>query len=183
MRNAAQFAWTGIIYCTVQCVAGHASSFSTNYIFDQTSRCCIVFQGCEILLLLLLLLLLSLFFLRSLEKCLDRTRITLSPEAGLDERPASHSEQDSVQAVLEEAEHPDYWVSASKDGNREAHYRGKHCFLLTSSAFNAQMYRSHPTQASDHCLSALTTSVKCMCAMSQIVQAYDLCNVTDCADL
>ena len=29
-------------------------------------------------------------------------------------------------AILEEPQSPDYWFAASRDGNREAHYRGAH---------------------------------------------------------
>ena len=61
---------------------------------------------------------------RSLEKCIERTLICLNPQKRADESRASQSEQDNVQAVLQEADHPSYWVSASKDGNRESHYRG-----------------------------------------------------------
>ncbi len=67
---------------------------------------------------------------RSLEKALERTQVMLNSTGHLDESAASQQEQDNVCAVLKEADHPTYWVSASKDGNRESHYRG-----LTSATF------------------------------------------------
>lgn len=32
--------------------------------------------------------------------------------------------QERVQSIVEEAYHDDYWVSASRDGNRASHYTG-----------------------------------------------------------
>lgn len=62
---------------------------------------------------------------RSLEKCIERTRICLNPQDHVDQSRPSQSEQDHVQAVLQEADDPSYWVRASQDGNRESHYRGQ----------------------------------------------------------
>lgn len=67
---------------------------------------------------------LVLYKCRSLEKCIERTRISLNPQERVDQSRPSQSEQDNVQAVLQEADHPSYWVRASQDGNRESHYRG-----------------------------------------------------------
>lgn len=50
--------------------------------------------------------------------------VPLGAGGTLSEAMPSQKEQDNVLAVLQEAEHPSYWVSASKDGNRETHYRG-----------------------------------------------------------
>ena len=61
---------------------------------------------------------------RSLEKYLELSKVPFSSEDQLSESMPSQQEQDNVQAVLQEADHPSYWVSASKDGNRESHYRG-----------------------------------------------------------
>jgi hypothetical protein len=61
---------------------------------------------------------------RSLEKYLELSNVPLSSEDQLDDSMPCQQEQDNVQAVLQEADHPSYWVSASKDGNRESHYRG-----------------------------------------------------------
>ncbi|KAL3160387.1 hypothetical protein ABBQ32_010712 [Trebouxia sp. C0010 RCD-2024] len=67
---------------------------------------------------------LVLYNCRSLEKCIERTRICLNPQDHVDQSRPSQSEQDHVQAVLQEADDPSYWVRASQDGNRESHYRG-----------------------------------------------------------
>lgn len=56
--------------------------------------------------------------------CLERTRVHLNSAEPTDDSSASQAEQDNVNGVLQEADHPSYWVSASKDGNRESHYRG-----------------------------------------------------------
>lgn len=61
---------------------------------------------------------------RSLEKYLELSKVPLSSEDQLNDSMPSQQEQDNVQAVLQEADCPSYWVSASKDGNRESHYRG-----------------------------------------------------------
>ncbi len=44
----------------------------------------------------------------------------------LDTSPPPAQEKARVAAILAEPEHPDYWFCASRDGNREAHYRGPH---------------------------------------------------------
>ena len=62
--------------------------------------------------------------IRSLEEYLELSKVPLNSEDLLDDSMPSQQEQDNVQAVLQEADHPSYWVSASKDGNRESHYRG-----------------------------------------------------------
>lgn len=48
------------------------------------------------------------------------------PTGGLDEEPPSSEEQARVAGILAEPSAPDYWFCASRDGNREAHYRGPH---------------------------------------------------------
>ncbi len=40
----------------------------------------------------------------------------------------SSEERARVDGILKEAEDPDYWFLASKDGNREGHYRGESCW-------------------------------------------------------
>lgn len=62
--------------------------------------------------------------IRSLEEYLELSKVPLNSEDLLDDLMPSQQEQDNVQAVLQEADHPSYWFSASKDGNRESHYRG-----------------------------------------------------------
>ncbi len=42
-----------------------------------------------------------------------------------DEAGPSPAEQEIVKNVIAEADDPGYWFAASKDGNRESHYRGK----------------------------------------------------------
>ena len=44
--------------------------------------------------------------------------------ARVDETEASSAERERVERILLEAADPDYWFAASRDGNREAHYRG-----------------------------------------------------------
>lgn len=62
--------------------------------------------------------------IRSLEEYLELSKVPLNSEDLLDDLMPSQQEQDNVQAVLQEADHPSYWFSASKDGNRESHDRG-----------------------------------------------------------
>ncbi|KAL0029394.1 hypothetical protein WJX77_004302 [Trebouxia sp. C0004] len=79
-------------------------------------------------------LLIVIYKCRSLEKYLELLKVPLSSEDQLDDSMPSQQEQDNVQAVLQEADHPSYWVSASRDGNRESHYRGPAlgCTLVAS---------------------------------------------------
>ncbi|KAF5832696.1 hypothetical protein DUNSADRAFT_11341 [Dunaliella salina] len=42
----------------------------------------------------------------------------------VDESPPSKEERDRIQGIVNEVHLPDYWFFASKDGNRETHYRG-----------------------------------------------------------
>ena len=44
--------------------------------------------------------------------------------ARVDEAEASPAERERVECILLEASDPGYWFAASRDGNREAHYRG-----------------------------------------------------------
>ncbi|DBA97850.1 TPA: hypothetical protein ACH3X3_012714 [Trebouxia sp. C0006] len=69
----------------------------------------------------------------------------------------SQQEQDNVQAVLQEADHPSYWFSASKDGNRESHYRGPAlgCTLVASLVGQNKF----PNKALDHNKGAQLTEV------------------------
>lgn len=60
---------------------------------------------------------------RSLEQYISCQDILLMADH-TDHSPPSQSEQDNVTNVLKEADDPDYWVSASKDGNRKSHYTG-----------------------------------------------------------
>lgn len=59
---------------------------------------------------------------RSLECRISQHNVNLAPQH--DPSPASEQEQRHVASVLAEAEDPNYWFHASKDGNREKHYRG-----------------------------------------------------------
>lgn len=73
-------------------------------------------QACEALLLVV----------RSLERHFEKHSIKLDSTPTLvDRSPTSSAQEDNVRSVLQEAEDPSYWFSASKDGNRESHYRGK----------------------------------------------------------
>ena len=63
------------------------------------------------------------FLVRSLERCIDCQDVQLP--GPIDNAKPSIVQQANVKAVLGEAEDPNYWVSASKDGNRESHYRGE----------------------------------------------------------
>lgn len=48
----------------------------------------------------------------------------------VDESLPEAEETERVDRIMAEAEAPDYWFAASRDGNRESHYRGN----LTSAA-------------------------------------------------
>jgi hypothetical protein len=66
---------------------------------------------------------------RSLERVVARQRLPLlggenGGRCGVDFSPPSKEEAERVAAVLAEADDPDYWYHASRDGGREAHYRG-----------------------------------------------------------
>lgn len=63
------------------------------------------------------------FECRSLERCVSRQRLPLAPGAPSRE-PPSQAQREYVERVVAEWEQEDYWFHASKDGNREAHYRG-----------------------------------------------------------
>lgn len=71
---------------------------------------------------------------RSLERVVARQRLALLGGGGggndggngagpLDASPPAEEEVARVAAVLAEADDPDYWYHASRDGGREAHYR------------------------------------------------------------
>ena len=49
--------------------------------------------------------------------------------ARVDAAEPAAAERERVERILLEAHAPDYWFAASRDGNREAHYRGA-CVLL-----------------------------------------------------
>lgn len=63
-----------------------------------------------------------LFECRCLESILHKHTLQLSDE--FDEAGPSPAEQEIVKNVIAEADDPGYWFAASKDGNRESHYRG-----------------------------------------------------------
>jgi len=50
--------------------------------------------------------------------------------APVDEAEPGAEEAERVQRILRESAAPDYWFAASRDGNREAHYRGAPPALL-----------------------------------------------------
>jgi len=50
--------------------------------------------------------------------------------APVDEAEPGAEEAERVQRILRESAAPDYWFAASRDGNREAHYRGAPVALL-----------------------------------------------------
>lgn len=66
----------------------------------------------------------ALFECRSLERLLSCRHIDF--QGGLDAAPPTAEEQQRVAAILSEPSSPTYWFEASRDGNREAHYRGPH---------------------------------------------------------
>ncbi|EFJ44920.1 hypothetical protein VOLCADRAFT_121227 [Volvox carteri f. nagariensis] len=63
-------------------------------------------------------------------RCLERRMLehTIMMRNGqpLDARPPDPSEQERVRGVVSEADSPDYWFLASKDGSRESHYRNSY---------------------------------------------------------
>ena len=46
-------------------------------------------------------------------------------QGGVSGEEASREEQARVAGIVAEADHPQYWVLASRDGNRVAHYTGR----------------------------------------------------------
>ena len=46
---------------------------------------------------------------------------------------ATVKEQMHVDAIVREAEQPEYWFAASRDGNRASHYTGQH-YMATKGA-------------------------------------------------
>ncbi|KAK9826359.1 hypothetical protein WJX81_001998 [Elliptochloris bilobata] len=61
---------------------------------------------------------------RSLERVIAQTEVRFA--ASVDEAEPEAAERERVERILLEAADPDYWFAASRDGNREAHYRGTH---------------------------------------------------------
>lgn len=59
---------------------------------------------------------------RSLERLVAWQEVGFSGE--LDLSAPELEETDRVDRIMAEAEAPDYWFAASRDGNREGHYRG-----------------------------------------------------------
>jgi hypothetical protein len=59
---------------------------------------------------------------RSLEKLISWQEVAFS--GVMDESEPQAEEEQRVSRIMSEAEDPDYWFAASKDGNREGHYRG-----------------------------------------------------------
>lgn len=66
----------------------------------------------------------TLYETRSLERLVSCQLVGF--QGGLDEAPPSSEERARVAAILAEPSSPTYWFAASRDGNREAHYRGSH---------------------------------------------------------
>jgi hypothetical protein len=67
-----------------------------------------------------------LFECRSLERALSVRDVPFDGAAPIDPSPPSPEEHARVQTILAEAAGEDYWFAASRDGNREGHYRGHH---------------------------------------------------------
>lgn len=59
---------------------------------------------------------------RSLERLIAWSEVRFG--ALVDEAEPADAERQRVERILLEAHAPDYWFAASRDGNREAHYRG-----------------------------------------------------------
>lgn len=78
----------------------------------------------------------------------------------------SDEEQSRVAAVVAEADAPDYWIRASKDGNREQHYRGvlktQDCLLIFIYVLSDSQCMPYIKQA----LSAGFASCSCILAAS-----------------
>lgn len=58
---------------------------------------------------------------RCLERVISRHQVPLQLPADLADAPLEEYER--VQGVVAEADEEDYWFHASRDGNREKHYR------------------------------------------------------------
>ena len=67
---------------------------------------------------------------RSLERLVSWHAIQFANTDASNAEP-SQEEQSKVSQVVAEADHPDYWFSVSKDGNREQHYRGELVILYS----------------------------------------------------
>ncbi len=59
---------------------------------------------------------------RSLERLVSWQEVAFSGEVDMAEPEAEETKR--VDRIMAEAEAPDYWFAASRDGNREGHYRG-----------------------------------------------------------
>ena len=77
---------------------------------------------------------------------------------GVDATPASAAERVRVAAILAEPSQPGYWFAASRDGNREAHYRGAHLgatlmhpLLLWAHADVEEAAAVHAGRQAEHC--------------------------------
>ncbi|BDA49980.1 hypothetical protein COCOBI_15-1080 [Coccomyxa sp. Obi] len=66
----------------------------------------------------------AVFECRSLERLVSWQEVAFSGEVDMAEPEAEETER--VDRIMAEAEAPDYWFAASRDGNREGHYRGDH---------------------------------------------------------
>lgn len=82
---------------------------------------------------------------RCLERVISRQLVPLQLPADLAEAPAEEFER--VQGVVAEADDKDYWFHASRDGNREKHYRcgasGPIGELICSAAFSILLSLFH----------------------------------------
>ena len=67
-----------------------------------------------------------LFECRSLERALSVRDVAFDGTAPVDPSPPAPEEHARVANILAESTAPDYWFAASRDGNREGHYRGGH---------------------------------------------------------
>lgn len=97
---------------------------------------------------------------RSLERLVSWHAIQFANTDASNAEP-SQEEQSKVSQVVAEADHPDYWFSVSKDGNREQHYRGDHIGATLVCGVNAWAEASHGgVQTLSHCLQAFRADVE-----------------------
>ncbi|KAK9903307.1 hypothetical protein WJX75_002515 [Coccomyxa subellipsoidea] len=81
----------------------------------------------------------AVFECRSLERLVSWQEVGFSGE--VDESLPEAEETERVDRIMAEAEAPDYWFAASRDGNRESHYRDDH--LGVTLAFGLPLETGH----------------------------------------
>ena len=103
---------------------------------------------------------------RSLERLLSCRTIAFATGSPDDAEPLPADRQ-RVLTIVAEADDDDYWFEASRDGNREAHYRGAHAYICPGPSCHVvlRLIRELPQP----------TSVAPLCAASMVYAAVKHC--------